>query len=67
MTSYIGTHWLYADISFDPYNPNTARGEDYATQNWSPYIRVSASQRMCASGIIVVSDTEQYFGNVCSN
>lgn len=67
VTSYIGSQTLIAQIEFDPWNGSYARGEDYATSNWSPYFRVAPTQRMCSSGTILPDDSHFYFGAVCSN
>ncbi|NGY63067.1 hypothetical protein G7043_29510 [Lentzea sp. NEAU-D13] len=63
-TSYIGARSLYSAIDKNP-NENTAYGLDYATQNWSPYWRVAASQPMCSYASIQDGGT-YYYGTVCA-
>jgi len=65
-TSYIGNQRLVSVIETSPYT-RQAVGDDYATSNWSPYLRVAPSQRMCSTGSIFNSIGEQFWGQVCSN
>jgi hypothetical protein len=65
-TSYIGAKTLISEVWKDP-SGGYAMGDDYATQNWSPYVVVSPSQRMCFNGVIRVSSNQQYAAGGCSN
>lgn len=63
-TSYVGVRTLTSviQIGVPPYNP-VATGQDNAAQNFSPFLRVAPTQRMCAHGYIAgVGDV-----GLCSN
>ena len=50
----------------DPPNGQGATGDDVATQNWSPYLRVAASDPMCSSGYMYYNGGI-YGTEFCSN
>lgn len=65
-TSLIGAHELDSSIRVAPSGSPIAWGIDVATQNFSPYLRVAPTQRMCSFGAIVIGDLH-YNAEVCSN
>lgn len=67
LTSGIGVQVLFAGIQYDPDIRIYASAVDLAAANFSPYMIVPASQRMCAVGNIRVDEAHQYSATVCSN
>ncbi|GAA1957417.1 hypothetical protein [Kitasatospora viridis] len=67
VTSYIGSYHLEAEIGEGADYTPSAIANDTATQNFTPYLRVSPSQYMCSLGTIAVTNDIQYTAQICSN
>jgi hypothetical protein len=65
-TSYNGTRSLVSVVGNSD-DTVEASADDVASQNFTPYLRVPASQRMCAAGYINAGNNQWYGNAVCSN
>ncbi len=64
-TSYIGARRLQSHIDTNPWDGRDTYGDDFATQNWSPFRRVAPTQPMCSAGYIEDGGTF-YWNYVCA-
>ncbi|MGW2477042.1 hypothetical protein [Streptomyces sp. NPDC001665] len=65
-TSYVGTKTLesYTEV---PRTGRNSRAVDVGTSNWSPYLRVAPSERVCSWGRVFINDNLRVGATVCSN
>ncbi|NEC68751.1 hypothetical protein [Streptomyces sp. SID9727] len=65
-TSYVGTKTLesYTEV---PRTGRNSRAVDTGTSNWSPYLRVAPSERVCSWGRVFINDNLRVGATVCSS